>query len=140
MAADTIAAHASLALRQVHGSFAVCRLAAGSPLPAWFKPEAFASVSWSAEEVSITCLASQVPEDVHCERDWRCLMLQGPFAFELTGILLKVLQPLAAAGIGIFAVSTFDTDYVLVKAHAFEDAKRALLESGLRMIEDKRTS
>ena len=97
-------------------------------------------MSWSAEEVSITCLASQVPDDVHCERDWRCLMLQGPFAFELTGILLKVLQPLAAAGIGIFAVSTFDTDYVLVKAHAFEDAKRALLESGLRMIEDKRTS
>ena len=74
------------------------------------------------------------------EGHWRCLMLQGPFAFELTGILLKVLQPLAAAGIGIFAVSTFDTDYVLVKAHAFEDAKRALLESGLRMVEDKRTS
>ena len=90
--------------------------------------------------MSITCLASQVPDDVHCERDWCCLMLQGPFAFELTGILLKVLQPLASAGIGIFAVSTFDTDYVLVKAHALEAAKHALVESGLRMIEDNRTS
>jgi len=86
--------------------------------------------------VSITCLASHVPDGVHCERDWRCLMLQGPFAFELTGILLQVLQPLATAGIGIFAVSTFDTDYVLVKDHAFEAAKHALIESGLRVIED----
>ena len=140
MAADATATRVPLSLCPVHGSFAVCRLDAGTPLPGWFKPDAFASVSWSADEVSITCLAAQVPDGVHCERDWRCLMLQGPFAFELTGILLKVLQPLAAAGIGIFAVSTFDTDYVLVKAHAFEDAKRALLESGLRMIEDKRTS
>jgi len=95
-------------------------------------------MSWSADEVSITCLAACVPRDVHCERDWRCLMLQGPFAFELTGILLKVLQPLATAGIGIFAVSTFDTDYVLVKEHAFEAAKHALAESGLRIIEDTR--
>ena len=88
--------------------------------------------------MSVTCLASQVPGDMHCERDWRCLMLQGPFAFELTGILLKVLQPLAAAGIGIFAVSTFDTDYVLVKVHAFEAAKHALVESGLRIIDETR--
>lgn len=136
MAADTATPQAVLAFRQVPGSFAICRLAAGTPLPTWFVPGAFASVSWSADEVSITCLASQVPDDVHCARDWRCLMLQGPFAFELTGILLKVLQPLAAAGIGIFAVSTFDTDYVLVKADAFEAAKRALVESGLHFIEE----
>ena len=88
--------------------------------------------------MSVTCLASQVPGDVHCERDWRCLMLQGPFPFEMTGILLQVLEPLAAAGIGIFAVSTFDTDYVLVKQYAFEAATRALVESGLRIIEETR--
>ena len=62
-------------------------------------------------------------------------MLQGPFAFELTGVLLKVLQPLAVAKIGIFAVSTFDTDYVLVKDHAFEQAKRVLMESGLNLVD-----
>jgi hypothetical protein len=127
---------APLALRQIPGSFAICRLPAGTPLPGWFSADGFASASWSADEVSITCLASHVPHDVQCERDWRCLMLQGPFAFELTGILLQVLRPLADAGIGIFAVSTFDTDYVLVKQHAFEAAKRALVESGLRIIED----
>jgi hypothetical protein len=134
--ADTAVPQATLAFRQVPGSFAVCRLVPGAQLPDWFKPGAFASVSWSSDEVSITCLSSQVPDGVHCEREWCCLMLQGPFPFEMTGILLQVLKPLAAAGIGIFAVSTFDTDYVLVKEQAFEAAKRALIDSGLRFIEE----
>jgi hypothetical protein len=92
-------------------------------------------VSWTDDELSIACDGSQVPVEVQCERDWRCLVLQGPFAFDLTGVLLQVLQPLAAADIGIFAVSTFDTDYVLVKGHAFERAKQALRKSGLILIE-----
>jgi uncharacterized protein len=125
----------SLTLSAIPGSFAVCRLLAGSALPDWFRPTKFATVSWTDDELSITCDESHVPEEVQCERGWRCLMLQGPFAFDLTGVLLKVLQPLAAANIGIFAVSTFDTDYVLVKDHAFAQAKQALVESGLTVIE-----
>jgi uncharacterized protein len=124
----------TLILKTVPGVFAVCRFPAATAIPPWFRPGGFASVSWSDEELSIVCDESQVPEDVRCERGWCCLMLQGPFAFELTGVLLKVLQPLAAAKIGIFAVSTFDTDYVLVKDHAFEQAKQVLVESGLTVI------
>jgi hypothetical protein len=124
-----------LSLRPIDGSFAVCRLAAASVLPEWFRPGPFATVSWTDDELSILCHESQVPESVQCERGWRCLMLQGPFAFDQTGILLQVLQPLAEAKIGIFAVSTFDTDYVLVKDEAFERAKRMLVESGLMMAE-----
>ena len=124
-----------LTLKSVPGAFAVCRLPAGTALPDWFRPGGFASVSWTDDELSIACDESQVPAEVQCERDWRCLMLQGPFAFDLTGVLLQVLQPLAAADIGIFAVSTFDTDYVLVKGDAFEQAKQALRESGLVLIE-----
>lgn len=120
-----------LSLKPVDGSFAVCRLAAGSALPEWFRPGPFATVSWTEDELSILCHDSQVPETVQCERGWRCLMLQGPFAFDQTGILLQVLQPLAEAKIGIFALSTFDTDYVLVKDHAFEAALQALAASGL---------
>ena len=125
----------TLTLKTVAGAFAVCRFPAGAEVPHWFHPGGFASVSWSQEELSIVCDESQVPEEVQCERGWHCLMLQGPFAFELTGVLLKVLQPLAAARIGIFAVSTFDTDYVLVKAHAFEQAKRVLVASGLNLVD-----
>ncbi len=125
----------TLALRQVQGSFAVCRLAPGTPLPPWFSPGSFASVSWNADELSITCDENQVPADLPCERGWRCLMLQGPFAFDQTGILLQVLQPLAAAHIGIFAVSTFDTDYVLVKDHHLQAARQVLVESGLILLD-----
>lgn len=124
-----------LALRVLPGAFAVCRLPPGSALPAWFSTEGFASASWNVDELSLTCAQERVPEQVQCERDWRCLMLQGPFAFELTGVLLRVLRPLAAAGIGIFAVSTFDTDYVLVKHSALEAALRALADSGLRIVD-----
>lgn len=120
-----------LALKALPGSFAVCRLPAGSALPEWFRPGPFATVSWTEDELSILCEQSQVPEQAQCERGWRCLMLQGPFAFDQTGILLQVLQPLAAAKIGIFALSTFDTDYVLVKDYAFEAALQALVASGL---------
>ena len=121
----------SLTLSAIPGSFAVCRLPAGSALPDWFRPGPFATVSWTDDELSILCEQSQVPEETQCERDWRCLMLQGPFAFDQTGILLQVLQPLAETKIGIFALSTFDTDYVLVKDHAFEAALQALVASGL---------
>ncbi len=123
----------ALMLKALPGLFAVCRLPAGTAVPHWFHPGGFASVSWSDQEISIVCDESLVPEEVQCEREWRCLMLQGPFPFEMTGVLLRVLQPLAAAEIGIFAVSTFDTDYVLVKQHAFEHAKQALIESGLTL-------
>ncbi|MGH8026346.1 MAG: ACT domain-containing protein [Pseudoxanthomonas sp.] len=123
----------SLALKPIPGFFAVCRLPAGSSLPDWFRPGPFATVSWTGDELSILCDESQVPEEAQCERGWRCLMLQGPFAFDQTGILLQVLQPLAEAKIGIFALSTFDTDYVLVKSEFFERAKQALTESGLSL-------
>ncbi len=121
----------ALLLKPVAGSFAVCRLPTGTALPHWFHPGGFASVSWSDEALSMVCDESMVPEDVQCEREWSCLVLQGPFPFHITGVLAQVLQPLASAKIGIFAVSTFDTDYVLVKQHDFELAKRTLAESGL---------
>jgi hypothetical protein len=71
-----------------------------------------------------------VPEDVKSERGWRCFMIEGPLDFGLTGILLAMLEPLARARISAFAVSTFDTDYVLVRDTCFLEAKRVLGESG----------
>ena len=124
----------ALVLKQVFGSFAVCRFPVGTEMPHWFHPGGFASVTWTGEELSIVCDEAMVPEDVQCEREWSCLMLQGPFPFHMTGVLLQVLQPLAAARIGIFAISTFDTDYVLVKQHDFEDARRALIEAGMTVL------
>lgn len=119
-----------LSLKVLADDFAIAQLPANAPLPDWFVPGALASASWAEEELSIVCPGAQVPPEVRCERGWRCLQLQGPFPFHLTGVLLSVLQPLAAADIGIFALSTFDTDYVLVKADALDRAIAALQSQG----------
>jgi hypothetical protein len=76
------------------------------------------------------CLQSAVPDDVRCERDWRCLQLAGPIPFSTVGVLASLVQPLAAAGISVFGMSTFDTDYLLVKAADLERSILALRKCG----------
>lgn len=131
-----LAASLPLELSVLPGLFAVCRLPAGSALPTWFVPGPFATASWTADELSLVCPQDQVPADplLRCERDWCCLMLRGPIPFHATGILLRILQPLARVGIGIFAVSTFDTDYVLVKEASRAAATAALAGAGHRVV------
>ena len=120
----------SLTFTRIPGSFAVCRLPAGSPVPAWALQGVFFSATANSDELSIVCLASQVPNDVQHEADWACFKLLGPFAFAETGILVSFIQPLSDRAIPIFAVSTFDTDYVLVKAAWVDATLRALHEAG----------
>jgi hypothetical protein len=92
--------------------------------------ERFVSVTRTAEELSIVCPSDAVPDSVRTERDFRALKIEGPFDFSLTGILLAVIGPLADAGISIFAVSTYDTDYVLVKKKDLKHAVSVLSASG----------
>lgn len=102
----------------VPGSFAICRLAANGAAPEWALRSPFFSLTRTVDELSIVCAEAQVPPDVPRESDWACLKLEGPFPFSETGILTAFVQPLSEHAIPIFAVSTFDTDYVLVK-HAW---------------------
>ncbi len=101
----------------------MCRLGAEAPVPAWALESAFFSVVRTSDELSIVCGEERVPQDVPGEKGWVALKLEGPFPFSLTGVLAAFLEPLAEARIPIFALSTFDTDYVLVKQ---EDAARAV--------------
>jgi len=120
----------SLVLQLIPGEFAVCRLPPAGPVPAWAGSAVFSSVTRTADELSVLCPAAQVPADVKHEAGWRLLKLEGPFAFTETGILASVLAPLAAARIGILAVATHDTDYVLIKAARINEAVRALAAAG----------
>jgi len=106
------------------GVHAICRLGAADALPPWASRGTFISVTRTPDELSIVCEADTVPAEVRLENGWRVLAVQGPLKFELTGILAALAEPLAAARISIFAVSTFDTDYVLIRDH---DLARALL-------------
>jgi hypothetical protein len=121
----------TLTLRVVDGRFAVCRLSSKTPIPEWATAGPFFSATRTADELSIVCADDErIPATVHCERNWRMLRVAGTQAFSLTGVLSSVLEPLAAAGISIFAISTFDTDYVLVKSDCLVSAIAGLKAAG----------
>jgi len=109
---------------------AVCQLAAAASVPDWSLGKGFFCVTRTADELSIVCEESRVPAGVRIEKEWVALKLEGPFPFSMTGVLLSFLQPLAAAEIPIFAVSTFDTDYVLMKRDKLEQAIEVLGAAG----------
>ncbi len=117
-------------LTTLPGRYAVCRLGRDSPVPHWAFTGAFCSVTRNADELSVVCDESVVPNDIQHQAGWACLKLEGPFEFNLTGVLTSVLIPLRDAGIGIFAISTFDTDYVMVPKTSLADAICALISVG----------
>lgn len=121
-----------LQLTVVPGELVVCRLAPDAEVHAWVPSSGFVTVSRTDAELSIVCDATAVPsppaDGVRVQAGWCCIRFEGPFAFTQTGILLSVLGPLAEAGVGVFALSTFDTDYVLVP-HEAVDASVAALEA-----------
>jgi uncharacterized protein len=119
-----------LRFSRVPGSFAICRLAPQSGIADWALHGPFFAFASTADEVSIVCAEEQVPADITQENDWVCLKLAGPFSFSETGILAAFVQPLSDRAIPIFAISTFDTDYILVKRAWIEKARDALREAG----------
>jgi hypothetical protein len=114
---------------------AICRLDARTPIPDWARGD-FAAITRTRDELSIVCAQANVPDGIACERDWRALRVVGPLDFALTGVLVALAAPLADAGISIFAISTFDTDYILVKARDLEKTKCVLQETGNRIEEE----
>jgi hypothetical protein len=112
------------------GKFAVCRLASDAPFPSGALQGGFFGVVRTRDELSIVCSEDGVPDGALAERGWAALKLEGPFPFSMTGILASFLQPLAEAKIPIFAMSTFDTDYVLIKGGDLERAVAALSDAG----------
>lgn len=111
-------------------TYAIASLPPDASPPKWASDEEFSSVTATGDEVSIVAAQDRVPGDVIGDRDWRCLKLEGPLDLELTGILATILAPLADAGIAVFPVATYHTDYVLVKENSLHDALRVLRAQG----------
>jgi hypothetical protein len=118
----------------VPGTLAICRLHATDRIPSWALElhEGFVSITRTADELSIVCPEEAVPPDTQVEEDWRALVIPGPIPFEATGVMAALATPLANAGIPIFAISTFDTDYVLVRSQNLELALEVLGVKPLR--------
>jgi aminoglycoside 6'-N-acetyltransferase I len=119
-----------LKLVSLAGSYAVCRLDAAASLPTWAAGGPFVAMIRTADELSLVCRQEAVPADVRCERGWRCLRVADTLDFSLVGVLESLLRPLAEAGVSVFVVSTFDTDYLLLREQNFPDALRALGQAG----------
>lgn len=111
--------------------FAVCGLESDAPIPLWAtESDSFFSITKTVNELSIVCSQDRVPEGVKCENDFRCVKILGPLDFSLIGILSSVSNILANANISIFVISTFDTDYVLIKQKDIGKAIKALNKNG----------
>ena len=123
----------SLTLSVLSDRLAVCRLAPlnpGESPPVWAYVGDLVSITHTADELSVVCDEDAVPADVTSESGWRCLKAHGPFEFSMVGVLASLTGPLAEAGISIFALSTYDTDYLLVKEEDLENAVDVLSRRG----------
>lgn len=122
----------ALTLSVLPETLAVCRLGPEDPLPPWANAGDFRAVTRTASELSIVCCDASVPAAVTANRGWRAISVDGTLDFALTGVLAALAAPLAGAGVSIFAMSTYDTDYVLVKQDTLDDAVAALSAAGHR--------
>jgi uncharacterized protein len=123
-----------LKFRHLSGLYVIVRLAPDAAIPDWAGRGEFISVTRTADELSIVCPMEDVPEGMKPGPRWVCLKLEGPFPFSQTGVLLSFIEPLSNNGVPIFAISTFDTDYVLVQEEFAITAVRTVQDAGHRLI------
>ena len=119
-----------LVMKVIDETYGVCRLNNNQSVPDWAKDSRFYSITRTFEELSIVCSQANIPDGVKCEKDWRMLKIEGPLDFSMIGIIASISTVLAQAKISIFAVSTFDTDYILLKDKDFDNAVKVLRNEG----------
>lgn len=114
-----------MTLVRVPGRFAVARLAPDAPIPPWVTG-ALTSITRTPDELSIVCDDDAVPSGVYAQRDFACLRVLGTIDFGVVGVLAALTRALADAAVSVFAVSSFDTDYLLVRTGDYGRARKAL--------------
>ena len=117
-----------LTMRLLKDKYGVCRLDENEIIPSWAQNGEFFSITKTADELSIVCDEKDIPDNIKCEKDWNILKIEGPLVFSLIGILSSISSILASKGISIFAVSTYDTDYILIKNKDIDKAVKSLIE------------
>lgn len=110
--------------------YAVVRLEPDEEIPSWARAGHFWSVTRSDAELSVVCPQEQVPADASAERGWCAFEVAGPLDFSLTGVVASIVTPLADEDIPLFVVSTFETDYLLVREHDLQRSVAALTSAG----------
>ena len=123
-----------LKFRLLSGPYAIVRLNPDAAVPVWATKGDFTSITRSADELSVVCPSDNLPKDIDPGPRWICLKLEGPFPFSQTGVLLSFIEPLSNNAIPIFAISTYDTDYVLIQEEFAGLALNSLREAGHELL------
>ncbi|AGF55847.1 hypothetical protein B0P06_000031 [Clostridium saccharoperbutylacetonicum] len=124
-----------LTMKLFKDKYGVCRLTRNESIPKWAQDSDFFSITKTSDELSIVCLEDSIPSEIKCERDWRILKIEGPLDFSLIGILASISTILAQKGISIFAISTYDTDYILVKNKDLDNAVESLIKERYEVLD-----
>ena len=123
-------------LQELDGSYSILQYLPRTKCPEWVLESEFYSVSSTPDELSVVCESRVIKgKNPKVEAGWKCFRVLGSLDFSLTGVLAGIAKPLAEAEVSIFAVSTFETDYVLVKEDVFERARAALAGAGFTFVE-----
>ena len=125
----------TLSISLLNGNYAVVQLKADEPIPEWAISGNLWSLVRTEDELSIVCLESQVPGGVINEGGWQIIKVIGPLDFSLVGILADLTRVLANAGVSIFAISTFNTDYIMVKSNMVGPALQACVSAGYFLVQ-----
>jgi len=119
-------------------TLSICRLGGDAPIPEWALTGGFSSITRTAQELSVVCPQDQVPPGIQKRDGWKALQVEGPLDFSLTGVLASLTEPLAKEGISVFAISTYDTDYLLVREEQLKGAIQALRGEGYEIEKSSR--
>jgi hypothetical protein len=111
-------------------TFAIVRMRSSDAMPDWAEGGPFVSITRTEAELSIVCRERNVPAGTHADRGWQCLRLEGPIPLKTVGIAAEFTSVLAKAGVSVFPIATYETDYVLVKGDRIEIAIDALRAAG----------
>ena len=119
-----------LKFRRLRATYAIVQFAPEADVPHWVRGDEFTSITRTHEELSIVCRTDHLPDAAQSPHRWVCLKLEGPFPFSQTGVLLSFIEPLSVNAIPIFAISTYDTDYVLIQEEFIARAMDLLVHAG----------
>ena len=119
-----------LHLSLIKEKYGICTLPNSAPIPDWALNESLVSITSSEKELTIVCRQDIIPSQCKCDLDWRCFKVDGSFDLNQTGVISSLSSPLADAGISIYVISTYDTDYFMVKEENVEQAISVLSNSG----------
>jgi len=123
-----------LKFRQLPGLYTIMRQPPDAPVPEWAAKGDLTSITRTADELSIVCPADNIPKTVEPGPRWICLKLEGPFPFSQAGVLLSFIEPLSSHGVPIFAISTYDTDYVFIPQEHTDRTLVFLREAGHELL------